>query len=253
MINGGKEPLRSKFGIAKQIRHLFCVRGTTRITLAILGAKMTMATRNRIAVIGGAAGVGKTSLLACLDSWVQFSTGTLFKKHMSLASRDEIRNGDWSLFEGEVASELRDEVLRTLTQDGQNVAIDTHFAAKIYGRSYRIGLSEVHLRDFGRAIFQWAAERGSPFRADVILVTTDPVALLQRRRLDRSRSRELLPSDCVLGLRRNDQYAFKYYQELAHSVPDGVLIQVKYQVLRNNAFGDTVRQFQTLFDSTMEG
>lgn len=212
-----------------------------------------MATPARIAVIGGAAGVGKTSLLACLDSWVQVSTGTLFKKHMSLASRDEIRNGDWSLVEGEVAADLRDEVLRGLVQDGQNVAIDTHFAAKILGRSYRIGLREVHLRELGKTVFQWVAEHGSPFRADVILVTTDPAALLQRRRLDRSRSRELLPSDCVTGLRRNDQYAFKYYQEVARSVPDGAPIQVKYQVVRNDAFGDAVGQFQTLFNSTLTG
>lgn len=211
-----------------------------------------MATPSCIAVIGGAAGVGKTCLLAGLGSWVQLSTGTLFKKHMSLSNRDEIRNGDWSLVESDVASDLRNGVLQALTQDGQNVAIDTHFAAKIHGRSYRIGLRELHLRDLGRAVFEWAVERGRPFRLDVVLVTTDPVALLQRRRLDRSRLRELLPSDCVTGLRRNEQYAFKYYQELARSVPAGAPIQVKYKVLRNDTFGDAVRQFQALLDSAME-
>lgn len=49
------------------------------------------------------------------------------------------------------------------------------------------------------------------------------------------------------------QYAFKYYQELARSVPDEVLIQVKYQVVHNDAFGDTVRRFQALFDNVLEG
>ncbi|MBU4455392.1 hypothetical protein KJ586_02695 [Patescibacteria group bacterium] len=167
-----------------------------------------------LTIVGGASGVGKTSLLKQTDSKAkQINTGTLFKKHMVLNKRDDVRKGDWSAYEPGVMNDLSNFVLISF-QRGEDVIIDTHFAAKIYGKNYRIGLKEKYLFDFGMFVFNIIK---TDTLIQVVLITADPHALLNRRRLDKSRDRELVLSDCYNDLRSNDVYSTRYSREISRA------------------------------------
>ena len=97
------------------------------------------APRLTLAIVGGASGVGKSTLLGALDSTQQSSTGTLFKNRMTLATLDEVRSSHWPDYEEAVTEDLRSEVIETLAR-AESAVIDTHFAAKTPGGEYRIGL-----------------------------------------------------------------------------------------------------------------
>lgn len=189
-----------------------------------------------LTIVGGASGVGKTSLLKQTDSKAkQINTGTLFKKHMVLNKRDDVRKGDWSAYEPGVMNDLSNFVLISF-QRGEDVIIDTHFAAKIYGKNYRIGLKEKYLFDFGMFVF-------SIIKTDtliqVVLITADPHALLNRRRLDKSRDRELVPSDCYNDLRSNDVYSTRYSREISRAFQkfgSTGIDNIRYHRVENNDF-----------------
>lgn len=189
-----------------------------------------------LTIVGGASGVGKTSLLKQADSKAkQINTGTLFKKHMVLNKRDDVRKGDWSAYEPGVMNDLSNFVLVSF-QRGEDVIIDTHFAAKIYGKNYKIGLKEKYLFDFGMFVF-------SIIKTDtliqVVLITADPHALLNRRRLDKSRDRELVPSDCYNDLRSNDVYSTRYSREISRAFQKFGSIgrdNIRYHRVENNDF-----------------
>src|SRR4051794_18441067 len=85
----------------------------------------------QLLIVGGASGVGKTTLLE-YNAVQRFNTGDLFKKHMSLSDRDIVRSGDWSLVEDAVAEELNGLIVQSLSAHGEAI-VDTHFAAKILG------------------------------------------------------------------------------------------------------------------------
>ena len=75
-----------------------------------------MKERRIIHIIGGASGVGKTSLLKLFSDFRQVNTGDLFKSSMSLLNRDEVRGGDWPEFEIEVTK------ISLFLFDGQGIA-----------------------------------------------------------------------------------------------------------------------------------
>lgn len=128
-----------------------------------------------LTIVGGASGVGKTSLLKQADLKAKrINTGTLFKKYMALNKRDDVRKGDWSIYEPKVMDDLSNFVLEFF-QRGENVIIDTHFAAKIYGRNYRIGLKEKYLFNFGMFVFR---KIKTDTLIQVALITADPHAFL---------------------------------------------------------------------------
>lgn len=158
-------------------------------------------------IIGGASGVGKTSLLRSFSDIKQVNTGDLFQQSMSLENRDEIRKGDWSVLEGDVTKKLADISSESI-RSKKDLIIDTHFAAKIYGSQYRIGLKEEYLYQLGKSILKLCVNE--MLTVNVILISADPHSLLTRRRLDRSRNRELVPSDCYRDLRYNDVYSRRY-------------------------------------------
>ena len=166
-----------------------------------------MKERRIIHIIGGASGVGKTSLLKLFSDFRQVNTGDLFKSSMSLLNRDEVRGGDWPEFEIEVTKKLIDIASESIRFD-EDMIIDTHFAAKTHSKSYRIGLKEECLYQFGRSVINLIA--GSEAIINVVLITTNPYLLLTRRRLDKYRNRELVPSDCYNDLRSNNAYFHRY-------------------------------------------
>jgi adenylate kinase len=175
-----------------------------------------------VGIVGGASGVGKTSLLNEID-WVdRVNTGDLFKRHMSVADRDEIRSGDWSLVEHLVAKDLSDRAITNLFGTRQTV-IDTHFAAKLRGRHYRIGLHRNLIFSVARDILIAAAERGTTVKFRVVHIDSDPYSLLERRRRDTSRKRDLIPSDCVSALARNAACAGHYLHEVARAARGNVV------------------------------
>lgn len=172
-----------------------------------------MKERHSIYIIGGASGVGKTSLLKLFTSIKQINTGDLFKLSLSLENRDEIKRGDWSVLEGSVTAKII-SIASDAIQNNQDLIIDTHFAAKIYNKQYRIGLKEEYLHQFGKSIIKLSMDANQRILFKIILITTNPYLLLMRRRLDDSRTRELIPSDCYNDLRCNDVYIYRYISAL---------------------------------------
>ena len=198
-----------------------------------------------LSIIGGASGVGKTSLLRLFANIKQVNTGDLFKQAMSLENRDEIRSGDWSILEKDVTANMIDIVSSAL-QSGQDLIIDTHFAAKIYNKQYRIGLKEKYLIQFGEKIFKLCSDIDVRIKIDVILISANPYLLLARRRLDKSRNRELVPSDCYNDLRCNDVYSYRYLSALrrAHKKlgNSDQMCKMKYHVIQNEKFDLSQKQ-----------
>lgn len=163
-------------------------------------------------IVGGASGVGKTTLLE-RNAVQRFNTGDLFKKHMALSDRDGVRSGDWSLVEDTVATDLKELILQSLCARGEAI-VDTHFAAKILGRTYRIGMREDLLFDIGTGALQLAEANGVTLSLKVALVTCDPYELMKRRRLDKGRNREVVPADCFNALRQNLNQSTHYLSEI---------------------------------------
>lgn len=195
-----------------------------------------------LTIIGGASGVGKTSLLKLFADIKQVNTGDLFKHAMILSNRDEIKKGDWSTFEYDVISNMI-YVTSNLLRTDQDLIIDTHFAAKIFGTSYRIGLKEKYLCQFGQTIFK--LDLIDRLSINVILITTDPYLLLARRRLDRFRNRELVPSDCYNDLRSNDIYSHRYLSTLRIANKKiNRQCKINYHLIKNEAF-DSARKHLT--------
>jgi adenylate kinase len=169
----------------------------------------------RLTFLGGASGVGKTYLLERAGDIIHVSTGTLFKELMVLASRDDVRKTDWSHYEEQVQAELLFQILGLVSLGTERpIVIDTHFGAKISGRGYRIGMRSDLITSLATEIFETACGLATECRLSVVLVTTDAHSLLKRRRLDRSRSRELVASDCVKGLKANEGYSHDYFQSV---------------------------------------
>jgi len=191
-------------------------------------------------IIGGASGVGKTSLLKLFANIKQINTGDLFKRAMTLRNRDEIKKGDWSIFENDVALDMAAIASESILLD-RNLIIDTHFAAKIFGTSYRIGLREEYLRQVGQAIFK--SDAISTLSINVILISANPYLLLTRRRLDKSRNRELVPSDCYNDLRSNDIYSHRYLSALKMAAKiSSKTCKIEYNIINNEMFDSAQKQ-----------
>jgi adenylate kinase len=169
-----------------------------------------------LGVVGGASGVGKTTLLSAVAWLSRVNTGDLFKKHMAVANRDDIRASNWAAYEEVVADELIEFVSCALN-DGRDVVIDTHFAAKLNGSHYRIGLDRKVLFRLAAEILSEAERQSIALDIKVIHIDSDAHQLLKRRRLDVSRNRELTPSDCVRALERNRICAGQYFYEIARA------------------------------------
>lgn len=189
----------------------------------------------KLSFIGGASGVGKTSLLKAFSDVKQVNTGDEFKKFMTLSNRDEIRKGDWSIFEPEVTGSVIN-LISCAIKENKDLIIDTHFAAKIFARRYRIGLKEKYLYQIGQSIFSLDLRNVSEI--SIILIATDPLLLLTRRRLDKSRNRELIPSDCFNDLRSNDIYSSRYMAEIRRAAWDRFSnhpkAKIQYQIVKND-------------------
>lgn len=197
-----------------------------------------------IIFIGGASGVGKTSLLRSVNDIEQINTGDLFKKEMTIGNRDDIKKGDWSIFEKEVA-EAMSKIASISVKNNSDLIIDTHFAAKILNRNYRIGIKEEFLQNFWLSVIDMITEKMNIF---IVLITTDPYSLLSRRRLDTSRKRELIASDCYNTLRSNDLYSYRYLSVLRKVMNTEAryesMVNSKFYIIENNEF--TIAQKQLI-------
>ena len=172
-----------------------------------------------LGIVGGASGVGKTTLLNSIDGIKRVNTGDLFKHRMSVTSRDDIRSGDWSAFEPIVGSDLVNSVIEALP-DQPGLIVDTHFAAKLLGNHYKVGLAHNMIRKFVVESIRASSSFNVEIRSLVVLIDAKPQDLLSRRRLDTSRKRELVPSDCVRSLTRNRQCSGQYFFEVASAFKD---------------------------------
>jgi len=187
-----------------------------------------------ISIIGGASGVGKSTLLSDLSVPYVLNTGSLFKARMALENRDEVRSRQWIDFERPVAEDLAEQG-GDLLADHQRLIVDTHFAARL-GNGFRIGLLGQLIHSFGSSLASQAKSAGASLAVNVILVNCDPHALLRRRRLDRSRNRDLVPADCFNALRQNRTCSLKYafeFRRVISSLSSG-LVSVRYFVIEND-------------------
>lgn len=202
-----------------------------------------------IYIIGGASGVGKTSLLGLFTDIKQVNTGDLFKLSMSLENRDEIKKGDWSMLETNVTARMI-SIASDAIQNNQDLIIDTHFAAKIHNKQYRIGLKEEYLYQFGNSILKLSADTNKKIIINVILISINPHLLLARRRLDKSRNRELVPSDCYNDLRCNDIYVYRYLSALRRAEKkvgiDKKLYGMEYHIVKNEVFALAQKQLSDI-------
>jgi len=195
-----------------------------------------------LSIVGGASGVGKTSLLRSFADIKQINTGDLFKSEMTLGNRDEIKKGNWAVFETSVTTNMIRATIKSI-QSRQDLIIDTHFGAKIYNREYRIGLKEEYLYQFGYSVLDSLVDN---IIIKVVLVTTDPFLLLTRRRMDQTRDRELVPSDCYNDLRNNDIYSLRYFSALRRAESNLGLSRgsyiIEYHVVENITFDSAQEQ-----------
>jgi len=195
-----------------------------------------------LSIVGGASGVGKTSLLRSFADIKQINTGDLFKSEMTLGNRDEIKKGNWTVFETSVTTNMIQATIESI-QRKQDLIIDTHFGAKIYNREYRIGLKEEYLYQFGCSVLGSSVDN---ITIKVVLVTTDPFLLLTRRRMDQTRDRELVPSDCYNDLRNNDIYSLRYFSALRRAEGNLGLSKgsyvIEYHVVENVIFDSAQEQ-----------
>lgn len=200
-------------------------------------------------IVGGASGVGKSTLLEPLENVNRFNTGTLFSSHMSLADRDSVRSGDWSVFEEAVTNDLISLSLKSLSKNTTTI-LDTHFAAKLRGRNYRIGLEKKHLFRLGKEVLNYFSESNKPLLIYVLLINCNPHDLLERRRLDTKRNRELVPSDCYNGLRENKFLAKDYLTEMlrAKNQFSDLDCDVQYKVIDNDDLKTAKNDIKTILN-----
>lgn len=199
-------------------------------------------------IVGGAAGVGKSTLLEHILDANKLSTGTLFKSHMALQSRDDVRISDWSQFENVVTDDLIELSIQSLN-DGIPTILDTHFAAKLNGKNYRIGLGQSFLFSLLSRIAEFASAKNQFITIYIVLISCDVHDLLERRRLDKSRSRDLVPSDCYAGLRQNRTFANEYYSQAvrARNAIDDGQCSVKYVSIENKEMRAAISELQGIF------
>ena len=178
-----------------------------------------MLTSKNLLIVGGASGVGKSTVLKALSTHPQLNTGDFFKSAMKIADRDAIKSANWLDYQDTVTSALVENISDAFKK-GSLTIIDTHFSAKAYGKSYRIGLRKDLIYKLGVHAFQQAEHHCCILNVIVALIFCDPYTLLERRRLDSVRRRELFPADCVTALRENNRCSVFYLHEMARARSD---------------------------------
>lgn len=165
--------------------------------------------------VGGSSGVGKTTVLAAAearrDGWpyARLSTGTFFTEALALQSRDAVRSAEWPEVEEDVADAMALAIREQAPTSGV-IVLDTHFGAKTSRGTYRIGLQADLITRLANAAQEAADSLGRLLALRVAVVETDPHELLRRRRMDKTRDRELSAVDCFNGLRENRRFGPHY-------------------------------------------
>jgi adenylate kinase len=149
----------------------------------------------------------------------QLNTGDFFKAEMKISDRDEIKSTNWLDYQDAVANSLLQSVACAVGKTNL-VIVDTHFSAKAFNKSYRIGLRRDLIYKIGTHAFDRAETLEHTLNVVVALIFCDPYALLDRRRLDSGRKRELFPADCVSALRENNRCSVFYLHEMARARSD---------------------------------
>jgi len=161
-------------------------------------------TQGKLLFIGGAAGVGKTSVVSRVTELVASrshancvvrNTGTYFKNALEsigqpVAGRDEIRHARWKAVESTVAAQIVSE-FHIFEEGSENLLfiVDTHFAVSS-PLGYMIGLGIKYIEAASASIFDSEiTQKMEQYLAAVVLVETDLLSILQRRQVDLDRIR----------------------------------------------------------------
>jgi len=192
-----------------------------------------------LAAIGGASGVGKTSVLnAALPTLeakaLVMNTGTYFKNALQIESRDDVRVSDWPDVEARVARAIADDIRGS---DSSLLIVDTHFAAKTRFGTYRVGLDETLITAVAQAAADTAEIRGVALLLRVALIYSEVAQLLDRRRHDTTRARELDAYDCYNALRHNRRCG-PHYSSAFRRVDNA---HTRFVLLENKVLADAAR------------
>jgi adenylate kinase len=185
--------------------------------------------------VGGASGVGKSTVLKALSTHPQLNTGDFFKAAMKIADRDAIKSVNWVDYQDTVADLLMQNISNA-SEKNKLMIIDTHFSAKAHNKSYRIGLRKELIYKIGGHAFRQAESRGHTLNVIVALIFCNPYELLERRRLDTGRKRELFPADCVRALSENSRCSVFYLSEVARArseITSDLLHSVRFLRIEN--------------------
>lgn len=207
-----------------------------------------MALEATLLLVGGASGVGKTTVLDGLKGYPILNTGDLFKESMKVRDRDGIKNSDWTKVEDVVAEKIAVRATDLLLEK-RAIIIDTHFAAKVHGKRYRIGLRRDLIYTIVGSVMADCDRKAIRLQTKVVLIFCDPYALLRRRRLDTSRKRELVPAECVIALRENNRCSLFYLHESSRARADltgSALHEVSYLRLENDDLKKAVNQLKSV-------
>lgn len=180
---------------------------------------------NKTIVIGGASGVGKTSVINFLIEKCagksninvsQFNTGSYFQKLLSRGAgkaieRDDIRNVNWRTLEFEVANHIVSDFFQIPPLSCY--LLDTHYAANSpYG--YMMGLGLKCLEQIVRSIYPDNPSE-EDYYAAIILIEADIAEVMERRKADIKRYREMSIIDIVRNLELSRVYSLEYYHIFA--------------------------------------
>jgi adenylate kinase len=105
----------------------------------------------------------------------------------------------------------------------------------------------------GQAVCSVFSDIATPSCFKVIHIKANPAELLERRRCDTSRTREVIPSDCVIALRENEHNFLQYQEEILRATinASNAHIVASHHVIHNSNCDDAKKQLTEIFKGAM--
>ncbi len=198
----------------------------------------------QVVIIGGAGGVGKTSIVHSLKQLYSvnssrsisiFSTGDYFSRLLCDSSnleRDQVKNIHWKKSEQKVITSIIKDV-HALPNSAIYV-LDTHFAANSPA-GYMMGLGIKQIEQLACEIKLVRNSKKSVLVA-IVLIEADISDVMRRRSDDIERLREFSAMDIIGDLEQTRLYSLFYYQAFVSELGSK---SVEYLQINNENLDDS--------------